>query len=676
MENIMRSGTAKSLSQQEIRERRNRKNNHRASWLWIILAAVLILFPAFDSRCETAQSRDLYIVPNFHPACMGWLVKYSQERNYCLYTYLAHLDKVAKDPSYKFVFSEIPHLITMMEFEPERFAELTERLKQGRVEMVNAFVLEPTINLSGGEALVQQGVQGLRWYKDIMNLQPRYSWMIDTVGWHEQMAQIVSGLGLEAFVYCRANPTKGSRAIHWIQSPDGTRALALGLGHYYRNFCQPFRCKEALTKEQLIECITLAEKKAKQFPAGAPILLLGGSIDYSLPFNYENYPAELIEAWNKETSSLKIRMATLSDYMDVLLPQLRRGKYDIPVVKTGSSAYRYTAFWMDTPLFKQWYRRAEHRLQAAEAIATIADIEKKTEYPSQEFANSWLLMALNMDRSILWAIGVDGVFYDKESWDARDRFEYVDQVCLQANEQALSALTRKEKSSVALFNPVNWKRKDPFEINLPKGRALAGGNCQVLEDGKTVLAQAALDPFSLSSMKLEWAGIDSASKTTLPDRIETTYYSAKIDPDTGALVSLKLKSSGREMLSGPANVILAEQGNNPHYVLEKSKRIAMDSSSNYKPFITVTEGRLATIVEIRSSFHGGGQLLRTVRFYKNSRRIDFITETNNVPTAIISTQFPLADEITEVRRAIPYGFSHSAWGENDAWLTGLQPGRG
>jgi alpha-mannosidase len=610
---------------------------------------------------------------------MGWLVRYSEERNYCLYSYLAHLDRVAKDPTYKFAFSEIPHLITMMEFEPKRFEEFKQRIKEGRVEVVNAFVGEPTVNLSGGEALVQQGVQGLRWYNQIMHLRPRYCWMIDIVGWHEQMAQIVSGLGLDALVYCRYNPTplasEYAHAVHWIQSPDGTRAPALGLGHYYRNFSKAFRSAGALTKGELLAEIKSAEKKRRGFPAGAPLLLLGGARDYSLPPNYENHPAELIEAWNGQSSSLKIRMAALSDYMDVLLPPLRSGKYDIPLITSGSSKYGWSAFWMSAPFYKRCYRRSEHRLQAAEAIATIAGLKRKLEYPSQDFANSWLLMALNMDRNLLWGVGVDGTFFDKESWDARDRFEYVDAVCARANQRAVLALTRKKESSVALFNPVNWIRTTPFEIRLPEGQTLAEASCQLLEDGKTTLARLSLPSFSLSSVKLKWARMRPAAKTGLPDSIETTYYSAKIDPNTGALVSLKLKPSGREILGGPANVVLAESGGNVHWVPEKPKRSLLAGSSSYKPFITVTAGKLATVVQIRSNFHGGGELRRVLRFHNQSRRIDFLTETNNVPPATtLSVEFPLADQITEVRRGIPYGFSHGAWARKDSRLTGTTKG--
>ena len=650
----------------------------RRSFAWILMP-LLLSFSGFGAGRALPERTDLYVVPNFHPACMGWLVKYSYERNYCLYSYLAHLDRVAKDQTYKFVYSELPHLITMMEFEPQRFEEFKQRIREGRVEVVNAFVLEPTINVSGGEALVQQGVQGLRWYTEIMGLRPRYCWMIDTVGWHEQMAQIVSGLDLDAFVYCRYNPTalqsEDGRAIHWIQSAEGTRALALGLGHYYRNFSKAFRATNALAQEELRAEIVLAGQKRKGFPTEAPVLLLGGARDYSLPFACEKYPADLIEAWNKEAPRLPIRMATLSEYVDAILPAVRTGKYKIPVVTSGSGKYGWTAFWMNAPFYKQWYRRVEHGLQTAEALATVASLKGQIQYPSQDFANCWLLMALNMDRNLLWGVGVDGTFYDANSWDARDRFEYVEAVCEQASQQGLRGLTQKEKTSVAVFNTVNWTRKTPFEIPLPEGQILAGENCQLLEDGRTVFVQAPLAPFGLSSTKMRPQSNEPPVMTTLPDRIETAYYSAKVDPNSGALVSLKLRSSGREMLGGPANVVLAESGGNPHWVPEKPKRSLLASSSNYRPLITVTRGKVATIVEMRSNFYGGGELRRVLRLHHKSPRIDFLTETNSIPAgATLSVKFPLADQITEVRRGIPYGFSHGAWAETNPALRAISKG--
>jgi len=156
------------------------------------------LTPSLDINFK-ASGIDIYVVPNFHPASCGWLTDWSTERNYCANSYLDHLDRVRDDTNYNFAFSECNNIIAILNFAPNRFKELKERIKEGRVELSNAFFLEPTINLSGGEALVKMGIEGLRWQQQVMEVKPRLSWMIDVIGVHEQMAQIVSGLGLEAY---------------------------------------------------------------------------------------------------------------------------------------------------------------------------------------------------------------------------------------------------------------------------------------------------------------------------------------------------------------------------------------------------------------------------------------------------------------------------------------------
>lgn len=642
------------------------------------------------STSPAAPPTTVYLVPNFHPACMGWLVPYSEERNYCLYSYLAHLDRVAKDPTYKFAFSEVPHLITMMEYEPERFEEFRQRVREGRVECVNAFVLEPTVSLSGGEALVQQGVQGLRWYKQAMDLRPRFCWMIDTCGWHEQTAQIVAGLGLEAFVYCRYNPTaneseaeKGPQnekigsAIHWIQSPDGTRVLALNPGAYAdRDFRSVFKRKQPLTEAELREVIGKTELNRKRLPSSAPILILGGDGDYALPFHHEQYPAELIASWNMASPNMRLQCATPGEYLDAIMPGIRSGEYKVPTVTSGSLIYGWSSFWVNLPFMKQWYRRAEHGLQAAEALATIATLRhSKTTYPAQEFANAWMLMCLNMDRNILWGAGVDRTFRDNQSWDTWDRFEGVDSRAAAANQTSWSVLADQKSETAALFNPVNWTRDSVFELRLPPGQAPVGIECQASEEKGTQLVRIPLASMGLSSIKLGAAPPQSPATTELPGTIETTRYSAKIDPQTGALVSLKMKPSGREMLGGPANVVLAESKSNEHFFPEKAKRKLLASSSQFKPLITVTTGRLATIVEIRSSFFGGGELRRAIRFYNDSPRIDFITETNGSPDGtILSAEFPMGDDVVELRRGIPFGFSRGDCVNGVQGVTGLTKG--
>ncbi|MBN2212363.1 MAG: hypothetical protein JW709_13275 [Sedimentisphaerales bacterium] len=637
---------------------------------------VVLLVILLAHRAIATEVRDVYVIPNFHPACMGWLVEYARERNYCLNTYLGHLNKLTEDDQYKFVLSEIPHLIAMREFTPDRFTEFMERVKQGRCEAVNAFVVEPTVNLAGGEALIQQGIQGLQWYRQVMNLHPRYLWMIDTVGWHEQMAQITSGLGLDAMVYCRFNPTappwprdvrhtyaREGSPLHWMQSPDGSRTLGVCVGMYVdMDFWEFFRDAEPLSDNKIAEHIQSVRENSKRYPDNFPVAALGGYGDYSPPFAYKNYPKELIEKWNNLAPDMPIHMATFTDYMNRIKPMLAANPDAIPTVTGSSGIYGWPAFWINSPAYKKLFRHYEHLLFAAEALATVAEMTVQNTYPAQAFSDAWMLLALNMDRNSLWGTAVDGPFEHEKSWDAMDRFVYINDLAESVLDSVQSTVMIPADHTVTLFNPLGQKRQTPFAITFDEGMMLSDADCQYAEDGRTLLVQNEISPLSFVPMFTRYSLVTSVTKTVLPDVIQTDFYQAKIDPETGALVSLKLNADNRELLAGPANVILAEGDANPHILGEKTQRKPLTTSSVHKPAITVTDGSLAIIVDIRSSFQDNRLLRRIVRFYRNSPRIDFVTETHGLtPGTILSAEFPLAPTVSAMYRAIPSGFVRGVW---------------
>lgn len=658
---------------------------NRRAFLGSLAATAL---PVTES-CGTAGKQTLHVIPNFHPAVMGWLAPYHVERNYCLYAYIDHQDHALRDPEYRYVTSEIPHLITMLERRPERFEELKELVRQGKTEMVNAFVVEPTVNLAGGEALVMQGVEGLRWYQQMMGLKPRHCWMIDICGWHEQMAQIVKGLGLESFEYSRYNPTGAADdlhgiaeqmdSIHWLESPDGSRTLAVNPNHYFDAFQPLMRTKGALPAEEVLKEIadTVALQKSR-FPEGAPLLAFSGQEDYSLSFLYKGYPAELLEIQGASGADTELRFSTLSDWFDEFMPGAESGKYPLKTVKSGSIVYGWPGFWVNGPQVKREYRRLEHRLQASEALAAVASLDGESTYPTQDLSNAWFLMALNMDRNSHWAAAVHSVYQHPRSWDMVDRFRTVGEISREAAGNAADSLLGKVGDSMTFFNPSSWKRNGMLELALPAGRVPADAETQLLEDGKTSLVAAKLPAGGVRSFPLRGGAPSPGRVISLPELIETSHYQAIVDPRSGSLSSLKLKSSEKELLAAPANVITADVRGEEHAedvfahsIPKKKDRVTKLTSQEQSSRIKVMAGPLATIVEAVCPFPGG-ELRRVMRFHKDSPRIDFITETNDVPHGtVITALFPLADDITEVRRGIPYGFSHGAWSQPNPELHGL-----
>ncbi|MGH9584693.1 MAG: glycoside hydrolase family 38 C-terminal domain-containing protein, partial [Bryobacteraceae bacterium] len=135
----------------------------------------------------------------------------------------------------------------------------------------------------------------------------------------------------------------------------------------------------------------------------------------------------------------------------------------------------------------------------------------------------------------------------------------------------------------------------------------------------------------------------------------------------GALTSLKSKPGNREILSGPANVIVAERPvhmpdhERPGDFMPSRPQRARLTDSNAKPSaIEVSKGPVATTVEVGSTFYGGGAIRRVMRFYHHHPRIDLETELNDIPNfTVVIAEFPLSGDITDVRRGIPFGFSHA-----------------
>lgn len=614
-----------------------------------------------------------YLAPNFHPASCGWLTNWSTERNYCANSYLDHLNRVRDDGNYEFVLSECNNMIAIQNFAPERFEELKQRIKEGRVDLPNAFFLEPTINLSGGEALVKMGVEGLRWQSSVMGMTPRFCWAIDVCGTHEQMPQICKGLGLEGLIYTRCNPA--GKTIFLSESPDGSQMMTFVPG-YYSDFGEAFHATGPLTEKQLTDLQKNLQKKSETTPTGAPLLVLGGYEDYALaPANPRN-PTEFLTQWKAFSPNNTVQFSTFSKYFDAVKASLKTSTTSL-IVARGGTAYTYDSFWIECPRVKSWYRRDEHSLQTAEILSTISSVNGSFQYPVQDLYHSWLLMLLNMDRNTLWGSAGGMVFEHETSWDARDRFEWVEKKSATIQQGTTRQLLGKGQA-VGLFNSANWKRTDPVRISLPAGTSLAGIVGEATTDGSS-LYKISVPSVGLEGIKLQNRPVMAPKVISLPPAITTKFYSVRIDPATGAITSIKIKPSGRELLSGPANVLCAEKrmgiGDPGDFMAPRPKRPKLASSSDFKPEIEVTEGPLAITVQVKSEFYGGAPCIRLMRFYKDYQRIDFETELNDIPNlTVVVAEFPLAEKPGEIRRGIPYGFSHAPWGKPNDNLHGLPNG--
>ena len=274
----------------------------------VALGAGLAIEGCPSSPTKIPSRETISLIPGCHVSSCGWKHDFSEDRVYAVNNYLDHLDRVRDDPTYNFVFSEVSNIIAVRDLAPTRFEELKQRIKEGRVELVNAFFLEATTNLTGGEVLVKQLVEGLRWQQQVLGVRPRAAWVIDICGLHSQMGQICAGVLLDSMVYTRMS--KVGSTLHWAESPDGSRTLALcpTSRNIYFEFLPMFRTKDSLTSEQLEDLQQYVQDKREITPTPAPLFAIAGNGDYGVAPRRKSYPREFLEEWQKLNSGYDMRV--------------------------------------------------------------------------------------------------------------------------------------------------------------------------------------------------------------------------------------------------------------------------------------------------------------------------------------------------------------------------------
>ena len=107
-----------------------------------------------------------------------------------------------------------------------KHAEIAQRIKEGRWEIVGGMWVEPDLNMPDGESLVRQLLVGKRWFKQQYGVETRIGWNPDSFGYTWQLPQIYKKSGVDYFVTTKlswndTNPLPLS--LFWWQSPDGSK---------------------------------------------------------------------------------------------------------------------------------------------------------------------------------------------------------------------------------------------------------------------------------------------------------------------------------------------------------------------------------------------------------------------------------------------------------------------
>lgn len=388
----------------------------------------------------------LHMIANAHIDPV-WLWNWQEGFQEIKVTFRSALDRLTESPDFFFVASSAAFYEFIEENDPDMFAEIKARVKEGRWELLGGWWVEPDVNIPSGESLVRQGLYGQRYFKAKFGKQATVGFCPDSFGHAASLPQILQKSGLDSYCFLRPKPEEKELPgpLFWWESGDGSRVLTFRIPNEY---CTP---PGADLTPHIEKCEMMCF-----YGVG----------------NHGGGPTKQDIEWIRTQEHLQF--STPSRFF------AEADTSGIPTVKDELQNHARGCYSAHSGV-KRWNRKAENLLGVAERFSAIAHAVVRLPYP--DFERAWKDVLFNQFHDILAGTSLESC-YD----DARDLYGEAMSIASKALNHALQALAwqihipeEEAMLPIVVFNPHPWEATLPVEL---EWRALKGEE-DLLDDEDT-----------------------------------------------------------------------------------------------------------------------------------------------------------------------------------------------
>jgi alpha-mannosidase len=611
---------------------------------------------------------------------MAWLWPWTETVEVVRNTFQSVLDLMREYPDFKFTMSSARAYEWMQEKYPDLFAQIQQRVKEGRWEIVGGMWVEPDLNMPAGESLVRQILVGKRYFQKNFGVDVNIGWNPDSFGYNWQLPQIYKKSGMDYFVTQKLlwahEFTTFPYKLFWWQAPDGSRLLTY-FPHDYAGGIDA----ESLGSDLSIWMPSIYGKKLTDSPemmhlygvgdhGGGPTRVM---LDHALRLSSPDavFPKLEFSFAGSFFSDLEKKLPTMNvpTWNGELYFQYHRG-----VFTTQAET-------------KRRIRRAEDNMLNAEQFASIATLYGRA-YPQDEMELAWKNLLFDHFHDIMPGSGI-AVNY----LDAKRNLEDVDRAASEVTHGALREIaahvnTQADGVPVMVFNSLSWPRTEVIEA---EAQLPAPATQMEVRDaqGKPADSQLlSIDPAThrahflllthtpavgYQTYFVRVATRPPSNHLTLKassDTLENEFIRLKIDPQTGCMTSLFDKRSNRDALApaetdtgGPKNSIC---GNLLQTFVDKpAKWDAWNIDADFEKqhwdldhadeVKLVESGPLRAIIRVTNHFQYS-TFVRDITLYAGVPRVDVKMQTEwHEKHILLKVAFPVSAHSNYATYEIPYG---------------------
>lgn len=489
-----------------------------------------------------------------------WLWRWQEGFHEVLSTFRSALDRMAEYPDFCFVSSSAAFFEWVERVDPSMFAEIQQRVAEGRWQLVGGWWIEPDCNLPAGESFVRQALYGQRYFQEKFQRTARIGYNVDSFGHSAMLPQILKKSGLDYYVFMRPMPhEKGLPArLFWWESDDASRILAYRLPYEYCTWGEGL-------EGHVQRCA--AELKA---PINTNLCFYGVGNHGGGPTK-ENL--ESIRRMSGDPAYPSLLHGSLEGWFE----HIGSNGFKLPVVHDDLQHHASGCYAAHSGI-KRWNRKAEYLLITAEKFASVAAWTTGQPYPLAALTQAWKDVLFNQFHDILAGTSVESA-YD----DARDLYGEASSLAGRGLNDALQSLAWQVRiepetgmTPIVVFNPHAWESKTAVELEYGGWRE---GNILVDEAGRPVPVQlvqseatakgrtrlcfvARLPSLGYRTYRILPAGEGWSALLERPlsplqagqDFMENRRFRLELDPAAGVIRRLYDKQAAVEVLAGPGAV--------------------------------------------------------------------------------------------------------------------------